>query len=69
MIREELYERLKELKGQTSFSDLLEKLVKNDVELRRAQIRGFFGILSDKASKEAQRFLQEVWRVAKGRIF
>ena len=69
MIREDLYGKLKELKGNTSFSDVLERLVKNDVELRRAQIRGFFGALGDKAVKESQRFLQEVWRVAKGRLF
>jgi predicted CopG family antitoxin len=69
MIREGIYTTLKEMKGNGSFSDVLEELAKSSLETRRRRLRGYFGMLGDKEAKEMEKVVSEVLRVAKGRIF
>lgn len=69
MIREGIYSTLKEMKGNGSFSDVLEELAKSSVESRRRKIRGYFGLLGDREAKEMEKIITEVLRVAKGRLF
>ncbi len=69
MIREGIYEKLKEMKGNGSFSDLLEELATISIETRRRRLRTYFGILEEREARDAERFLSEVLRIAKGRLF
>ena len=69
MIREGIYETLKDMKGKGSFSDVLEGLAKSSVETRRKKLRGYFGTLGDREAKEMEKIISEVLRVAKGRLF
>jgi predicted CopG family antitoxin len=69
MIRDGIYEKLKEMKDRDSFSDIIEELVHSSIETRRRELRSFFGALSDKEAKEFEKAVSEVLRVAKGRLF
>jgi len=69
MIREDVYLRLKEMKGKKSFTDILDELAKSKLESRKRNLRAYFGSYSDKNGKELGKTISEVLRIAKGRLF
>ena len=69
MIKKEVYDQLKSIKGENSFSDMIDSLFKSNVELRRKNLRSYFGSKTDKEIREIEKIISEVFRVAKGRLF
>ena len=69
MIREDVYLRLKEMKGKKSFTDILDELAKSKLEARKRNLRAYFGSYSDKDGRELEKTISEVLRIAKGRLF
>ncbi|MBR9680352.1 MAG: antitoxin [Candidatus Altiarchaeota archaeon] len=69
MIREDVYLKVKELKGTKSFSEIIEELAKSKIETRKRNLRSYFGTYEDKQSRELEKSISEVLRIAKGRLF
>ncbi|MBR9689771.1 MAG: antitoxin [Candidatus Altiarchaeota archaeon] len=69
MVKEGVYTRLKDIKGEKSFSDILDELTRSKIELRKRNLREYFGTYTDKEAKELEKNISEVLRVAKGRLF
>ena len=69
MIREDVYLKVKELKGTKSFSEIIEELAKSKIETRKRNLRSYFGAYTDKQSRELEKSISEVLRIAKGRLF
>lgn len=69
MIREDVYDKLKDIKGEMSFSDIIGTLFDSNVENRRKVIRSHFGSKSEKDMRDFEKTIMEVHRIAKGRLF
>lgn len=69
MIKEGVYNLLKEFKGETSFSDAIQLLLDGATETRRKNLRGYFGSFEAKELKETEKIITDVIRGAKGRLF
>ena len=51
MIRDDVYKKLVEIKGDKSFSEIIEELIEESLTVRRRKLEKYFGILSDKKLK------------------
>jgi len=60
MIRDDVYRKLNEIKGNKSFSDIIEKLIEESLSLRRKKLEKYFGILNEKEAKELEREIKEM---------
>ncbi|ACR41240.1 antitoxin VapB family protein [Saccharolobus islandicus] len=60
MIRDEVYRKLVEIKGDKSFSDLIEELIEESLSLRRKKLEKYFGILSEEEAEELEREIKEM---------
>jgi len=60
MIRDDVYRKLNEIKGNKSFSDIIEKLIEESLSLRRKKLEKYFGILSEEEAKELEREIKEM---------
>ncbi|ACP37421.1 antitoxin VapB family protein [Saccharolobus islandicus] len=60
MIRDEVYRKLVEIKGDKSFSDLIEELIEESLSLRRKKLEKHFGILSEEEAEELEREIKEM---------
>ena len=69
MIKDDVYDRLSTIKGKRSFSDIIGALFSESVEKKRRNLRKLFGCVDLKERKELGKFVMEVRRVAKGRLF
>ncbi|BCS93498.1 hypothetical protein L3N51_01761 [Metallosphaera sp. J1] len=59
MIRDDVYERLLEIKGDRSFSELIDQLIRESRDSRNKRLMRYFGILTD---EEANKLEEEVKR-------
>ena len=60
MIREGAYRKLNEIKGNKSFSDIIEELIEESLSLRKKKLGEYFGILSEEEAKELEREIKEM---------
>ncbi|XDF44473.1 antitoxin VapB family protein [Saccharolobus solfataricus] len=47
MVRDDVYKKLVEIKGDRSFSEVIDELIKDSKEVRNRRLMRFFGILSE----------------------
>jgi len=59
MIRDDVYRKLNEIKGNKSFSDIIEELIEESLSLRKKKLEKYFGILSEGEAKELEREIKE----------
>ena len=52
MIRDEVYKKLVEIKGDKSFSDVIEELIEESLSLRKKRLERYFGVLSNEDAEE-----------------
>jgi predicted CopG family antitoxin len=60
MIRDDVYRKLNKIKGNKSFSDIIEKLIEESLSLRKKKLEKYFGILSKEEAKELEREIKEM---------
>ncbi|WP_338601819.1 antitoxin VapB family protein [Sulfolobus tengchongensis] len=59
MIRDDIYKKLVEIKGEKSFSAIIDELIKESREVRNRRLMRFFGILKE---GEAEQIEEEIKR-------
>jgi predicted CopG family antitoxin len=60
MIRDDVYKKLVEIKGNRSFSDVIEELIEESLSLRRKKLEKYFGIISKDEAEELMREIKEM---------
>jgi len=55
LIRDDVYKKLNEIKGNKSFSDIIEELIEESLSLRKKKLEKYFGILSKEEAEELER--------------
>jgi len=60
MIRDDVYKKLNEIKGDESFSDIIEELIEESLSLRKKKLEKYFGILNEEEAKELEREIKEM---------
>ena len=59
-VRDDVYRKLNEIKGNKSFSDIIEELIKESLSLRKKKLKKYFGILSNEEAEELEREIKEM---------
>jgi predicted CopG family antitoxin len=60
MIRDEVYKKLVEIKGDKSFSDVIEELIEESLSLRKKRLERYFGILRGEDAEELMKKIKEM---------
>jgi|GEM_PF-499142 Uncharacterized ACR, COG1753. len=60
MIRDDVYNKLARIKGDKSFSDIIEELIEESISLRRKKIEKYFGILKEEETEELKKEIYEM---------
>jgi predicted CopG family antitoxin len=60
MIRDDVYRKLNEIKGNKSFSDIIGELIEESLSLRKKKLEKYFGILSEEEAKELEKEIKEM---------
>ena len=60
MIRDDVYNKLAKIKGNKSFSDIIEELIEESISLRRKKIEKYFGILKKEEAEELKKEIYEM---------
>jgi predicted CopG family antitoxin len=60
MIRDEVYKKLVEIKGDKSFSDVIEELIEESLSLRKKRLERYFGVLSNEDAEELIKKIKEM---------
>lgn len=60
LIRDDIYKKLNEIKGNKSFSDIIEELIEESLSLRKKKLEKYFGILNKEESEELEREIKEM---------
>jgi predicted CopG family antitoxin len=60
MIKDDVYRKLNEIKGDKSFSDIIKELIEESLSLRKKKLKKYFGILSEEEAKELEREIKEM---------
>ena len=60
MIRDDVYEKPLEIKGDKSFSDVIEELIEESLSLRKRKIEKYFGLLSKEEANELYKKIEEM---------
>ena len=68
MIRDDVYKKLVEIKGDKSFSEVIEELIEESVTLRKKKLERYFGILSEEEAKEILKAIEESRRLTDERV-
>jgi len=63
LIRDDIYKKLNEIKGDKSFSDIIEDLIEESLSLRKKKLDKYFGILSKEEAKELEREIKEMRKI------
>jgi predicted CopG family antitoxin len=63
MIRDDVYNKLARIKGDKSFSDIIEELIEESISLRRKKIEKYFGILKEEEAEELKKEIYEARRI------
>ncbi|MCG2907429.1 MAG: antitoxin VapB family protein [Sulfolobales archaeon] len=64
MIRDDVYKKLVEIKGDKSFSEIIEELIEESLILRRRKLEKYFGILNGEEAEEMMKEIKEVRKIA-----
>mgnify|MGYP001770676634 FL=1 len=67
-VRDDVYRKLVEIKGNRSFSEVIEQLLKDSAKLRKLERQKYFGILTEEEAKEIMRAIEESRRLTDERI-
>ena len=59
MIRDDVYNKLARIKGNKSFSDIIEELIEESISLQRKKIEKYSGILKEKEAEELNKEIYE----------
>jgi len=62
-VRDDVYRKLNEIKGNKSFSDIIEELIEESLSLRKKKLDKYFGILSKEEAKELEREIKEMRKI------
>ena len=60
MVRDDIYNRLLSLKGDSSFSEVIARLLEESKASRLVRLRRYFGILSEEEADELERIVGEL---------
>jgi len=60
IVRDDVYRKLNKIKGDKSFSDIIEDLIDESLSLRKKKLEKYFGILSEEEAKELEREIKEM---------
>ncbi|MFP3227134.1 MAG: antitoxin VapB family protein [Sulfolobaceae archaeon] len=63
MIRDDVYKKLVEIKGDKSFSEIIEELIEESQILRRRKLEKYFGILNGEEAEEMMKEIEEVRKI------
>lgn len=63
MIRDDVYKKLVEIKGDKSFSEIIEELIEESLILRRRKLEKYFGILNGEEAEETMKEIKEVRKI------
>jgi len=63
MIRDDVYKKLVEIKGDKSFSEIIEELIEESLILRRRKLEKYFGILNGEEAEEMMKEIKEVRKI------
>ena len=63
MIRDDVYKKLVEIKGDKSFSEIIEELIEESLTLRRRKLEKYFGILDEEEAEEMMKEIKEVRKI------
>ena len=64
MIRDDVYRKLNEIKGDKNFSDIIEELIEESLSLRKKKLKKYFGILSKEEAEELEREIEEMRKIS-----
>lgn len=64
MIRDDVYKKLVEIKGDKSFSEIIEELIEESLVLRRRKLEKYFGTLNGEEAEEMMKEIKEVRKIA-----
>jgi len=64
LIRDDIYGKLNEIKGNKSFSDIIGKLIEESLSLRKKKLKKYFGILSKEETEELDREIREMRKMS-----
>ncbi|BAB66160.1 antitoxin VapB family protein [Sulfurisphaera tokodaii] len=60
MIRDDVYKKLLEIKGDKSFSEIIEELIEESLSVRRKKIEKYFGILNEEEARGLAKEIEEM---------
>jgi predicted CopG family antitoxin len=60
IVKDDVYRKLNEIKGNKSFSDIIEELIEESLSLRKKKLKKYFGILSKEEAEELEREIKEM---------
>ena len=60
MVRDDIYNRLLSLKGDSSFSEVIARLLEESRAARLVRLRRYFGIVSEEEADELERIVGEL---------
>ena len=60
IVKDDVYRKLNEIKGNKSFSDIIEELIEESLSLRKKKLKKYFGILSKQEAKELEGEIKEM---------
>jgi predicted CopG family antitoxin len=60
IVRDDVYRKLNDIKGNKSFSDIIEELIEESLSLRKKKLKKYFGILSEEEAKELEEEIKEM---------
>jgi Uncharacterized ACR, COG1753. len=63
MIRDDVYKKLVEIKGDKSFSEIIEELIEESLTLRRRKLEKYFGILNEEEAEEIMKEIEEARKI------
>ena len=63
MIRDDVYKKLVEIKGDKSFGEIIEELIEESLILRRRKLEKYFGILNGEEAEEMMKEIKEVRKI------
>ena len=63
MIRDDVYKKLVEIKGDKSFSEIIEELIEESLILRRRKLEKYFGILNGEEAEEMMKEIKEARKI------
>jgi len=60
IVKDDVYRKLNEIKGNKSFSDIIEELIEESLSLRKKKLKKYFGILSKEEAEELEKEIKEM---------